>query len=65
MSDIPNEIAFALADALPRTATRRDEIIAVGILATALIATSAPDGRAELVEEFCAILRDSIRGEMN
>jgi len=65
MPDTPNDIALALADALPRSARRRDEIIAVGILATALIAGSAPDGRAELVEEFCAILRESVAGELN
>ena len=31
------DIALALADALPRNAVRRDELIAVGMVATALI----------------------------
>lgn len=60
-----NEIAMALADALPRNAERRTEIIAVGMLATALIVGSKPDDRADLVEEFCATLRKSIATELN
>ena len=61
----PNEIAMALADALPRDAERRTEIIAVGMLATALIAGTREDERAELVETFCNTLRKSVAGEMN
>lgn len=59
------EIVLALADALPRNADRRDEIIAVGMLATALIADSQVEGRAELVETFCNTLRASVAQEMN
>ena len=61
----PNEIAMALADALPRDAERRTEIIAVGMLATALIAGTREDERAELVETFCETLRKSVANEMN
>lgn len=60
-----DEIAIALADALPRKAKRREEIIAVGMLATALIAGTRADERAELVETFCKLVRKSVANEMN
>lgn len=60
-----DEIASALADALPRNAERRTEIIAVGMLATALISGTCADNRAELVETFCHMLRKSVANEMN
>ena len=61
----PDDIAIALADALPRNASRRDELIAVGMVATALISGSRDEARPELIEEFCAILRKSVAGELN
>lgn len=64
MSD-PNEIACAIADALPRNASRRAELIAVGMVATALISGSRHEDRAELVEFFCSQLRASVAGELN
>jgi hypothetical protein len=60
-----NEIAMALADALPRDAERRTEIVAVGILVTALISGIGEEERAEMVETFCNTLRKSVAGEMN
>lgn len=64
MSD-PREIAIALADALPRDATRRSELIAIGMVATALISGTRQEERAELVEFFCSQLRASVAGELN
>lgn len=61
----PDEIACTLADALPRDADRRDEIIAVGMLATALIAGTDPDDRANLIDQFCITLRSSVANELN
>ena len=61
----PKDIFIALADALPRNAERREEIIAVGMLATALISDTDKDGRAELVETFCGIVRKTIAAELN
>jgi hypothetical protein len=61
----PNDIAMSLADALPSHASRRDEIIAVGIVATALISGAAPGERTELTEAFCAILRSSVAMDLN
>lgn len=61
----PNEIACALADALPRNAERRAELIAVGMLATALIAGTEEQERAALVEIFCTQLRSSVANELN
>ena len=64
MSDA-DEIALALADALPHDADRRTELVAVGMLTTALIAGTVTEDRAELVEEFCATLRRSVANELN
>ena len=61
----PDDIALALADALPRNAVRRDELIAVGMVATALISGAKDETRSELIEEFCSILRKSVAGELN
>lgn len=61
----PDEIACALADALPRNAERRDEIIAIGMLATALIAGTRADDRVDLVNQFCTTLRSSVANELN
>ena len=61
----PDEIALALADALPRNAKRRDELIAVGMVATALISGAAEETRSDLIEEFCSILRKSVAVELN
>jgi hypothetical protein len=60
-----DEIAIALADALPRNAKRREEIVAVGMLATALIVGTSETDRAELVETFCNTLRKSVANEMH
>lgn len=60
-----NEIALMLADALPQNAERRTELIAVGMVATALIAGSNPEDRAELIDTFCATLRKSVAMELN
>lgn len=61
----PNDIALALADALPRDADRRSELVAIGMVATALIATTHQEERAELVEFFCNQLRASVANELN
>lgn len=61
----PNEIAEVLAEALPANASRRDEIIAVGIVAGALISGVEPGDRAGLTEAFCATLRDSVAMDLN
>jgi hypothetical protein len=60
-----DEIAIALADALPRNAERRTELIAIGMLATALISGTRAEERSELIEDFCAILRKSVAAELN
>ncbi len=61
----PNEIALALADALPTDADRADEITATGMLMTALIVGVVPEERSALVEQVCKTLRESVRQEMN
>ena len=62
----PATIAISLADALPREADRRDELIAIGMLTTGLICESPCENeRAELVEAFCNILRGCIVQRLN
>lgn len=60
-----SEIAACLAEALPQEASLRDEIIAVGIVAGALISGATPDDRAELTEAFCATLRGCVAMDLN
>lgn len=62
----PVEIARTLADTLPPSALRRDEIIAVGILATALISGIIDaEERANTVEKFCSQIRANVANELN
>lgn len=59
------EIADALAEALPRESPVAHDLVAVGMVATALIGEAEPCDRSKLVETFCAVLRDSVAGELN
>ena len=59
------EIMRSLMQALPEEADARDELVAVGSLAGAIINTTAPEGRADLVERFCATLRKAVATELN
>lgn len=61
----PDEIAIALAEALPRDALVLQEIKALGMVTSALIAGTGQEGRAELVEVFCETLRKSLASELN
>lgn len=61
----PNEIVLALSDALPPDATRFDEIVATGMLMTALIIGVVEEERAALVEQVCDTLRKSVANELN
>lgn len=61
----PNEIVLALSDALPPDATRFDEIVATGMLMTALIIGVIEEERAALVEQVCDTLRKSVANELN
>ena len=59
------EIMRSLMQALPEEADARDELVAVGSLAGAIINATAPEGRAALVERFCATLRKAVATELN
>lgn len=61
----PATLAIALADTLPRNADRRSELVAIGMLATAVICEGPDDERAELVETFCSILRAGVAQQLN
>lgn len=58
-------IMKTLLEALPEEADARDELVAVGGLAGAIINATAPEGRADLVECFCATLRKAVATELN
>jgi hypothetical protein len=61
----PSLLALALADTLPRSADRRSELVAIGMLATAVICEGPNEERAELVEAFCNILRTGVAQQLN
>lgn len=61
----PDEIAIALAEALPRDGLVLTELKALGMVASALIAGTGQEGRAELVEVFCSTLRSSVATSMH
>lgn len=58
-------IMKTLLEALPDEADARDELVAVGGVASAIINATAPEGRADLVECFCDTLRKSVAVELN
>ncbi len=60
-----DQVALALADALPADAMLQTELVAVGMLVTALICNAEQKDRCELVEMFCELLRNSVAGELN
>jgi hypothetical protein len=64
MSD-SKSILKSLTEALPEEADARDELVAIGGLAGAIINTTAPEGRADLVECFCKTLRKAVATELN
>lgn len=64
MSD-SKSILKSLTEALPEEADARDELVAIGGLAGLIINTTAPEGRADLVECFCDTLRKAVAAELN
>lgn len=64
MSDAKH-IADSLAHALPDTADPRDELIALLLVTSGVILTTEPDERAELVDNFCRVLRESVILDLN
>lgn len=64
MSDT-GTIMRSLLDALPDEADARDELVALGTIASAIINATEPDGRAGLVECFCDTLRKGVAMELN
>lgn len=63
----PKTIARALSNALPAQADARDELIALGLVATGVICQTPLEGRAELVDTFCTLIRKgtAIAADMN
>lgn len=65
MRDDPLDIASSLASALPAAADARDELIALGLVATGVICTTPHENRAELVDTFCRLVREGVAGELH
>lgn len=65
MSDRIISIAKSLANALPPEAEVRDELTALGFVATGILYQVDPSERAELVETFCRILRKGCTSDFN
>lgn len=59
------EIYDSLAAALPENADAREELIAVGMVATGIISAVPHEDRAELVDKFCKTLRLGVAGELH
>lgn len=59
------QIAEAISDALPPRADARDELIALGLVATGVICQTPVDRRAQLVDTFCALLRKGCAADLN
>lgn len=58
-------IADTLANVLPENASPRDELMALGMVASGVICNTALEHRADLVETFCRVLRRSVAIELN
>jgi len=61
----PVEIAGAIAEALEETDDVTSELVALGMVASAVICTTRKEQRHELVETFCRVLRRSVGIEFN
>ena len=64
MSD-PKSLALSVADVMSESKNSRDELVALGIVASGIICEMPPEHRAEFVETFCQILRSSVSGVMH
>lgn len=64
MSDA-KRIADSLAHAMPDTADPHDELIALAVVASGVILTTAVDQRAALVDNFCRVVRKSVNLDLN
>lgn len=61
----PRMIIEALTDALPPEANARDELIALGMVATGVICSTPIEQRSELIEIFCALVRKGTATDLN
>lgn len=56
----PKTIAATLSNALPPRADARDELIALGMIATGVICQTPAQDRAKLVDTFCELMRKGV-----
>lgn len=59
------ELAGEIASVLPEEADPRDELVALGMVATGVICSTRHEDRAELVDTFCKMLRLGVAGELH
>lgn len=56
----PKSLALSVAEVMEGSTNARDELVALGMVATGIICEAPPEQRVELVETFCNILRGSV-----
>ena len=61
----PKSLALSVAEVMSESKNPRDELVALGMVATGIICETPAEQRAELVETFCQILRNSVTGALH
>lgn len=64
MSD-PKSLALSVSEVMEKSTSPRSELIALGMVASGIICETPAEQRAELVETFCQILRNSVTGALH
>lgn len=59
------QVARSIADTLAESNDAREELIALGIVVSGVISETPPEGRSELVDVFCDLVRKSVAGTLN
>lgn len=58
-------LACTIADTLSESKDTRAELVALGMVVSGVICETEPDDRAELVDAFCILLRQSVASTLN
>lgn len=54
------QLADSIAESISESTDPRVELVALGMVVSGVICETRPESRAELVETFCTILRQSV-----
>lgn len=58
-------IINSIANALPEESSARDDLIALAVVTTGVIQSVDPEGRPELIEKFCELIRKNAALDLN